>query len=79
MPPLLKLSDAELDQIFAACRPLEPSQRDAFLQAIAVALRSCPEVGPGVIHRTIATVQRAHWDPPLETGHAGAGKYSRSG
>ena len=66
--PPLKLSDAELDAVFAACRPLQPAARDAFLQELADALQRYPEVGPGILHRTIATLQRKYFDPPDFSG-----------
>jgi hypothetical protein len=64
MPPI-KLTDAELDAVMAAARPLAPHQRDAFLQRVAELLRTCGEVGPGSVHRAIAEAQREHFDPPV--------------
>jgi hypothetical protein len=75
---MLKLSDAELDAVMAAARPLEPARRDAFLQAVAGALGSCTEIDPGVVYRVVAEVQRAHFDPPDFNGNAASGKYGRS-
>jgi hypothetical protein len=49
---MLRLSDSELDQVYAACRPLAPDRRDAFLQALAAELRDKP-IGPGSVHRAI--------------------------
>jgi hypothetical protein len=60
----LKLSDAELDAVFSACRPLQPAVRDAFLQELADELQRYPEVGPGILHRTIVTLQKKYFDPP---------------
>jgi hypothetical protein len=60
----LALSDDELAQVMAACRSLPVRDRDAFLQGVAEALRSCDEIGPGAVHRAIVTVQRRHFDPP---------------
>jgi hypothetical protein len=39
MPPL-RLSDVQLDAIITAARPLAVRDRDAFLQAVAEALRT---------------------------------------
>jgi hypothetical protein len=63
-PQPLKLSDDELDAVFAACRPLQPAARDAFLQDLADALQCYPEVGPGILHPTIVTLQKRYFDPP---------------
>ena len=60
----LRLTDAELDAVFAAARPLAVNRRDDFLQAVAASLRRCGEIGPGVVHRICAEVQREHFDPP---------------
>jgi len=60
----VRLSDDELAAVMNACRPLAPSQRDRFLRAVAVAITELPEVGPGAVHRAIASVWRAHYDPP---------------
>jgi hypothetical protein len=60
---MLSLSDAEYDAIATACRPLPPHNRDAFLRELAAALQG-RELGPGIVFRTIATVQRRYFDPP---------------
>jgi hypothetical protein len=76
----LKLSDAELDAVLQAARPLPVERRDAFLRAVAGALQSCDEIGPGVVYRVVAEVQRQHFDAPdFSHGNAGLGKYSRTG
>lgn len=63
MPPL-KLSDDELSAVLAAARPLPVECRDAFLQQVASALQGCGEIGPGVVYRVAAQVQREFFDPP---------------
>jgi hypothetical protein len=65
----LRLSDAELDTILAAARPLAVDRRDAFLQSVATALAGCSEVGPGVLHRICSEQQRRYFDPP-DLSHA---------
>jgi hypothetical protein len=60
----LKLSDAELDAVLAAARPLAPDRRDAFMQAVADALSSLGELGPGAVYRAIRDTQREFFDPP---------------
>jgi hypothetical protein len=72
----LKLSDDELNAVMAACRPLEPSRRDAFLQQVASTLARCNgEVGPGTVFRVVRDVQRIYFDAP-DLSHGGdGGKY----
>ena len=56
----LKLSDDELTAVMAACRPLDPSQRDEFLQAVAVELRKAGgAVGPGTVFWSLRGVAGA--------------------
>jgi hypothetical protein len=61
---MLSLSDEERDAILAACKPLPAYARDAFLREIATTLEGYRELGPGLVFRTIAQVQRKHFDPP---------------
>jgi hypothetical protein len=49
---------------YDACRPLYVADRDAFMQALADALRQRGEIGPGVVHRAIRDVQRYFFRPP---------------
>jgi hypothetical protein len=64
----LSLTDAELDMVMAAARQLQRHQRDGFLRHIAQALAAMPDRrGEGAVHRVIAGVWRAHFDPPLFT------------
>jgi hypothetical protein len=64
----VRLTDDELSTVMAAARPLDVARRDAFLQQVASALQSCREVGPGVVARTCAELQRQFFDPP-EVSH----------
>jgi hypothetical protein len=75
MPPI-RLSDAELDAVFAAARPLTVDRRDGFLQEVADALATCSEIGPGTVHRICAVTQRKFFDPP-DLGIPGAGSKYR--
>ena len=52
------LSDAELAAIQAAAAPIHPMQRDAFLKALAAELERHPVIGPGLVHRCAADLQR---------------------
>jgi hypothetical protein len=63
MPPL-KLTDAELDAVFNAARPLAPNVREDFLKEVADRLSSYPTVGPGTVHRVCLEMQRRFFDPP---------------
>jgi hypothetical protein len=75
MPPI-HLSDDELATVMAAARPIAIERRDAFLQDIATLLHACVEIGPGVVHRICAEVQRRHFDAPdLSRAAGGSGKY----
>jgi hypothetical protein len=72
MPPI-RLTDSEL----SAIRPLDPDLRDPFLRAVASALQGQTVIGPGVVARTCAELQRQFFHPPdLSAGAAGrASKY----
>jgi hypothetical protein len=72
----IRLTDAQLDAIVRACQPLAPGDRGAFLEAVAAALRD-REIGDGLLHRTIAEVQRKFWDPPVLERMAGTTKWGR--
>jgi hypothetical protein len=54
----LALTDDELSALQRAAAPIHPLQRDAFLQALAVELERYPVVGPGVVFRAAAELQR---------------------
>jgi hypothetical protein len=70
---MVRLTDAQLDVVLAAARPLAVERRDAFLQEVAAALEG-HEVGDGILHRVIAEVQKRHWDPPLVTASGKRGR-----
>jgi hypothetical protein len=61
----LRLTDAQLDAVFAASRPLQPGDRDGFLLELAAALAGIADPGGGDVARAIRTVQRRHFDPPI--------------
>ena len=63
-PRPLALSDSEISHIMAACRPLSPADRDAFLQAVAQAIAALPVRGPGSVHRAIQATFQMYYDPP---------------
>src|SRR5262249_58174371 len=74
MPPL-KLTDAELDAVFTAARPLTPNVRQNFLKEVADRLSSFPVVGPGTVHRVCLEAQRRFFYPPGLGGPRGWAKY----
>jgi hypothetical protein len=56
---MLALNDAEFVAVMQAAGPIHPLQRDAFLKALAVELERYPVVGPGVVHRCAAELQKS--------------------
>ena len=62
---------------FAAARPIPVARRDDFLQAVAASLRRCDVIGPGVVHRICAEVQREHFDPPALERSVGLSRWDR--
>ena len=71
MPPI-RLSDAELDAVFAAARPLAVRDRDAFLAHVADQLSACVEIGPGSVAKACREAQRLFFDPPQLGNSPGA-------
>jgi hypothetical protein len=51
----IRFTDAQLDAIIAAARPLAVRDRDAFLQAVAELLQARREIGDGDVHRAVVT------------------------
>jgi hypothetical protein len=54
----LSLSDDEYNAVQAAAAPIHPLQRDAFLKALAKELEQHAVVGPGVVFRAAAALQK---------------------
>jgi hypothetical protein len=48
----------------AAARPLDPELRDPFLRSVANALQGQTMIGPGVVARVCAEMQRQFFTPP---------------
>lgn len=66
----LALNDDEYAAVQAAAAPIHPLQRDAFLRALAVELERHAVMGPGLVHRVAAELQKtfgvtAHSETPL--------------
>ena len=73
----IALSDSELDIIMHAAAPLQPQDRDGFLQAVAKRLAEMPEQrGDGVVYQIVREVQRKHWDPPIGNDGPQARKFA---
>ena len=67
----LGVSDDQLNMIMRASEPLLPADRDAFLRALAHALRAEPQpLGDGSIGRTIRSLQGEFFKPPPLSGAA---------
>jgi hypothetical protein len=64
---LLKLTNDELDAVFASARMLPRQDRDLFLQLLASALDRERELGPGLIARIARELQQSLFAPPLST------------
>jgi hypothetical protein len=62
-PPPIALSEAQMCALLAASYPLPPALRNAFLEACAREIANLPELGDGVLHRTIVRVQKMYFDP----------------
>jgi hypothetical protein len=68
---MIKLTDAELDQVFRAAQPLPLHDRDAFLQDVAARL-SGVTIGPGSVFRACHEAQRQFLNgnyPQFGSGH----------
>jgi hypothetical protein len=72
---IIGLTDNQMGALLSAARPLPPDRRSEFLEHCARELAALPEVGDGVLHRTIALIQRQYWDPPQFGRTAGWHKY----
>ena len=64
MPTPISLTDAELEAIMTAAKPLHPVDRDRFLRAVAEAITALPEIGPGSVHRAIVELQKRFFVAP---------------
>ena len=64
LPKPIALTEAQMLALLAASHPLPPAARPAFLEACAKEIAALPELGDGVLHRTIVRVQKMYFDPP---------------
>ena len=64
---MVTLTDAQQDAILSAARPLQPSERVAFMAALAELLAGRRlSLGDGELARTLRDLQRAHFHPPTD-------------
>ena len=67
LPKPIAVTDAQMGAILTAATPLPPSERSAFLAALAHRLRSRSDpFGDGALGRLIRETVREVWKPPLE-------------
>jgi hypothetical protein len=64
---MISLSDSELSAVMEAARPIHPRERDQFLRDVVAELAKYELLGPDIIGRVVAKVQRQHLAP--RTGH----------
>ncbi len=66
---MISLSDEQLAELMRLCGPLQPSERAAYLEAVAERLRAEPVIGDGSVHRVCVEVLQARrfWQPPAFT------------
>jgi hypothetical protein len=75
----LALTDDEYAAVRAAAAPIHPLQRDDFLRALAGELERHPVVGPGLVHRLAADLQRQFVvQARTEADSAGAPQHHRA-
>jgi hypothetical protein len=74
---MIKLSDAELDAVMDAARPLEPERRSQFLERVAAELAAIPAaaLGPGSVARLVRQLQHEHWAAPAADAPEFRSKY----
>jgi hypothetical protein len=66
---MLSLSDEAMTALMILAHPLQPHQRSAFLEALAVRLKDEVEIGDGVVIRIARELQKAHLTIPNFRSH----------
>jgi hypothetical protein len=54
----LSLSDDAIEVLHQLAAPIAWGRRQEFLDQVAAALATCPQSGPGAVHRTAREIQR---------------------
>ena len=67
----LAFTSEEITLLLSLARPIEPSQRSAFLDAVAAAIGEQAS-GPGLVHQVGRRIQRQFWSPPEMSPNATA-------
>jgi hypothetical protein len=70
----LALTDHQLDQITEAARP---DRRVEILREVASALSHHPELGDGLVARTVFAIQRKYWISPKLSHEPDLGGHAR--
>jgi hypothetical protein len=55
---MFKLTNENLDTLRTAAAPLDPRDRGRYLEAVAEAMRDCPNPDGGEFHRVVHTIAR---------------------
>ena len=63
---MVTITDAQTSAITHATRPLQPSERAAFLEALETLLAGHDEIGDGELGRALRDLQRQHFHPPTD-------------
>jgi hypothetical protein len=74
-PRPIALTSEQLDIVMAACAPLEPADRSAFLLLLAARLRDIETLGDGLVARTCRELQAQFWHAPDLSRASGSSKY----
>jgi hypothetical protein len=65
--PTMTLTDPQQLAVIHATRPLAPTERAAFTNALAAMLAGRHDVGDGELGRMLKDLQRKHFKPPVTT------------
>jgi hypothetical protein len=80
MPTPFALNDDEYNAVMVAAQPVHPLQRGDFLKALATELERYPVIGPGVVHRCAAELQRRYVvEARKETSHSAGPRHLQAG
>jgi hypothetical protein len=70
---MLALTDAQMDAILLAAKPLRPRDRDGFLKTVVTILdNSHGPVGDGDVNRAVRAAVKTFFDPPQLGNTTGA-------
>jgi hypothetical protein len=77
-PRPLAISDSQLSWLMNFVEPLEPTDRSAFLFALAALLHQEPQpIGDGALFRTARDLRKEFWRPPLVTSELDVSRPSK--